>query len=212
MNDVMSGGLHRLWKRTMMREVNPSADASLLDVAGGSGDITRLFLKAAPKGHVTLTDINEDMLEQGRRRMVDENLIQRVTVQQADAQNLPFEDNSFDHYTIAFGIRNVTDIDQALREAYRVLKPGGSFVCLEFSQVTNPLMRAIYERYSFDVIPAVGHMITGDRAAYQYLVESIRRFPDADSFEHKVEAAGFVHCRYKRLTQGVVAIHKGWKI
>ncbi|PCI33165.1 MAG: bifunctional demethylmenaquinone methyltransferase/2-methoxy-6-polyprenyl-1,4-benzoquinol methylase UbiE [Alphaproteobacteria bacterium] len=220
MNDVMSGGLHRLWKNDMIRVMRPEPGMTLLDVAGGTGDIAFRFLDAAkkreradsPAAEVTVCDINASMLEVGRDRAIDRGILRNIDWVCGNAEGLSFPDNSFDVYTIAFGIRNVTNIDKALAEAYRVLKPGGRFLCLEFSKVNTPLLRKIYDSYSFHILPRFGEMITGDRKSYQYLVESIRQFPTQDKFKSMISEAGFSRVTYRNMTGGVVALHSGWKI
>lgn len=212
MNDVMSLGIHRIWKQQFIRKLHPRPNTHLLDVAGGTGDIAFRFLDANPSGEVTLCDINHAMLENGYRRAVDENRLNHLEWVCGNAESLPFEDNHFDYYTIAFGIRNVTHIDKALQEAYRVLKPGGKFMCLEFSHVTNPVLQKIYDNYSFHLIPAFGKIIANDRDSYQYLVESIRMFPKQENFAQMIRDASFENVNYENLTHGVVAIHSGWKI
>ena len=189
MNDFMSFGLHRIWKRDMVAELSPRAGMKYLDVAGGSGDISfRVWDKGAV---VTLTDINPDMLAVARDRAVDKGIIERIEFAEMNAEKMSYVDESFDIAGIAFGIRNVTNIDVALREFFRVLKRGGKFVCLEFSQVDNELLRQVYDAYSFNVIPKVGGLVAGDEVSYQYLVESIRKFPAADVFEKMIADAGF---------------------
>ena len=220
MNDVMSGGLHRLWKGAMIRIMRPEPGMKLLDVAGGTGDIAFRFLAAAQKrkkpgarpAEVTVCDINANMLDVGRDRAIDRGILRHIEWVCGNAESLSFPDNSFDAYSIAFGIRNVTNIDKALAEAHRVLKPGGRFLCLEFSKLDLPLIDKIYEAYSFHLLPRVGGMITGDRDSYQYLVESIRQFPPQDKFKAMIEEAGFGRVTYRNMTGGVVAIHSGWKI
>jgi len=212
MNDAMSLGTHRLWKKKLIQMINPQARKKLLDVAGGTGDISFEFLRKCPEASVTICDINENMLFQGRNRAVDKGYIKPIEWLCGDAENLPVPDRHYDYYTIAFGIRNVTHIDQALKEAYRVLKPGGQFFCLEFSKVTNAVLRRLYKLYSFQVIPKMGKLLTGDSDSYQYLVESIRKFPDQGAFKQKIEDAGFSHVTYTNLSSGVVAIHTGWRI
>jgi demethylmenaquinone methyltransferase/2-methoxy-6-polyprenyl-1,4-benzoquinol methylase len=214
MNDLMSAGLHRLWKDRLvaMLRVPRAAPFAHLDVAGGTGDVAFRVARAGTGTAVTLLDINPDMLAVGRERGEKRGLADRLTFVEANAEDLPFEDRSFDAYTIAFGIRNVPRIEQALREAFRVLKRGGRFLCLEFSKVDLPRLDSLYEAYSFEVIPRVGQAVTGDGEAYRYLVESIRRFPDADRFEAMVRAAGFGNTRLTRLSGGIVAIHQGWKL
>jgi demethylmenaquinone methyltransferase/2-methoxy-6-polyprenyl-1,4-benzoquinol methylase len=216
MNDLMSAGLHRLWKDDLVAMVNPPRGQraySHLDVAGGTGDVAFRILRAGgPNVRVTLADISPEMLGEGRRRAEAEGLLGRCAFSVGNAEALPFSDKSFDGYTIAFGIRNVTHIDRALAEAYRVLKPGGRFLCLEFSQVDVPLLDSVYDAYSFTVIPAVGKVVTGDGHPYRYLVESIRTFPKQDEFRSMIEAAGFANTAYRNLTGGIVAIHSGWRI
>lgn len=211
MNDLMSGGLHRLWKNSFVSWLAPRDGMHIMDVAGGTGDIAfRMLSRAYCK--VTVADINPHMLEQGRNRAIDRNLLSGIEWLCADAESLPCPDNHFDAYTIAFGIRNVTDIDKALREAYRVLKPGGRFMCLEFSAVAQPWLQKLYDAYSFNVIPRVGQWVTGSAESYQYLVESIRKFPDQKHFATMIKNAGFGNVQYRNLTQGVVAIHSGRKL
>ncbi len=213
MNDLMSAGLHRLWKDRLVAMVNPPRRGTFehLDVAGGTGDVAFRVAKAG--GHqtaVTVLDINADMLEVGRARAAKRGL--DLTFIEANAEDLPFADGSFNAYTIAFGIRNVPRIAVALREAFRVLKRGGQFLCLEFSRVDLPGIDRLYEAYSFAVIPRIGQAVTGDGASYRYLVESIRRFPDADTFAGMIDTAGFRSTSFVRLTGGIVAIHRGWKL
>jgi demethylmenaquinone methyltransferase / 2-methoxy-6-polyprenyl-1,4-benzoquinol methylase len=216
MNDLMSGGLHRLWKDDLVAMLNPprgQGTFSHLDVAGGTGDVAFRILRAGgPNVRVTLADISPEMVGEGRKRAEADGLLGRCTFSVGNAEALPFPDKSFDGYTIAFGIRNVTHIDRALAEAYRVLKPGGRFLCLEFSQVDVPLLDGIYDAYSFTVIPAIGKVVTGDGHPYRYLVESIRTFPKQDDFKAMIEDAGFAKVTYRNLTGGVVAIHSGWRI
>lgn len=215
MNDLMSGGLHRLWKDKFVGGITLKKGTNILDMAGGTGDIAFRILEKAKKQrasiNITISDINEEMLGQGRVRAIDRGIVEGVEWQQADAEKLPFKKDSFDCYTIAFGIRNVTHIDKALKEAFRVLKPGGHFYCLEFSNVNNPLLKKIYDVYSFEMIPRIGRAVTGNKDAYQYLVESIRKFPDRDRFTQMIEKAGFAKVHSKSLTKGVVAIHTGVK-
>lgn len=216
MNDLMSGGLHRLWKQHMVSLLQPSEGAELLDLAGGTGDIAFRFMDQAKKQHIkvsaVITDINEAMLEEGRKRAVDSNHIEGLDWQVVNAEEIPFDDNRFDYVSMAFGIRNVTDRPKALKEIYRVLKPKGKFVCMEFSQVDEPTLAMIYDAYSFHVIPKLGELVAGDRDSYQYLVESIREFPDKQAFKGMIEEAGFKQVRYTTLTKGAVAIHSGWKL
>lgn len=215
MNDLMSAGLHRLWKDTFVAglRVPKNAPYRHLDVAGGTGDIAfRILESGGPRTHVTVLDINGDMLEVGRERAAGRYEEGQIDFIEANAEELPFEDNSFNSYTVAFGIRNVPRIDRALSEACRVLKPGGRFMCLEFSRVDVPLLDKVYDAYSFAVIPKIGQMVTGDADSYRYLVESIRRFPPPAAFARMMENAGFRRVSHKPLTAGVVAIHSGWKI
>ncbi|MEM1375116.1 MAG: bifunctional demethylmenaquinone methyltransferase/2-methoxy-6-polyprenyl-1,4-benzoquinol methylase UbiE [Pseudomonadota bacterium] len=212
MNDVMSAGIHRLWKDAMMDWLAPRAGQSLLDVAGGTGDVAFRFLARAGRGHATVLDLTEDMLLEGRKRAEADSMAHQLDWVVGDAMALPFEDNTFDVYTISFGIRNVTRPQEALNEAHRVLKPGGRLMVLEFSQLPNPLLQAGYDAYSFNVIPEMGRLITGDRDSYQYLVESIRKFPDQDTFLEMVRTAGFENPKYRNLTQGVACLHSGWKL
>ena len=212
MNDIMSMGIHRLWKRQMIALLSPKENSTLLDVAGGTGDIAERFLHQAPKGKVALCDINEEMLNEGKARAINRNLWQSLTFACGDAAALPFAEYSTDYYTIAFGIRNVTHRQEALKEAYRVLKPGGKFMCLEFSHVHHPLLKSLYERYSFEIIPHMGKLIAGDEDSYRYLVESIAVFPKPEIFALEMEEAGFRHVHIKPLTGGIAAIHSGWKI
>ena len=219
MNDLMSAGLHRVWKDVLATKANPSRRPGWreLDVAGGTGDVAfRLVEKsrgpAGPAAHVTVSDINASMLDVGRERAARRGLRAHVDFVEANAEKLPFEDATFDCYTIAFGIRNVPRIPLALGEARRVLKPGGRFLCLEFSDVDVPLLERFYEQWSFRVIPRIGRVVTGDSDSYRYLVESIRKFPDQETFAATIREAGFERVDYTNLTGGVVAIHSGWKI
>lgn len=214
MNDLMSMGIHRVWKDTLIDWLAPTPAMQLLDVAGGTGDIAFRFLDRlgarATSAHATVCDINEEMLAVGRQRCSQRQLAERMTFVCGDAEKLPFPDESFDAYTIAFGIRNVTRIDEALKEARRVLKPRGHFLCLEFSKVDNPLLGQLYDFWSFNIIPAIGQAVTRDRAAYEYLVESIRRFPAREDFAAMIDAAGFRQTKWRELTAGVVTIHSAW--
>ncbi|KAL8621512.1 hypothetical protein ACOMHN_026184 [Nucella lapillus] len=267
MNDVMSGGIHRLWKDHFVGRLAPTAGTKLIDVAGGTGDIAFRFLKyvhsqSSPRrpGHdsnipmprevkaqeytdpadgspssssssssseeeegegrkagrgrsqVTVFDINQAMLDVGKQRAVKQGLTSDVTWVQGNAESLPFSDCSFDAYTIAYGIRNCTNVQQVVDEAYRVLKPGGRFMCLEFSQVPNPLLRSVYDTYSFNVIPVMGQLIASDWKSYQYLVESIRQFPEQEEFCDMIRSSGFRMVTYENLTFGVTAIHSGFKL
>lgn len=211
MNDLMSGGWHRFWKDTMVAQLLPARNMHLLDVAGGTGDIAFRFLKASTHSKVTVCDINPHMLEEGRNRAIDRNILTNIEWVCGNAEKLPMEDMSVDAYTIAFGIRNVTDIPAALREVYRVLKPGGRFLCLEFSHVKPDGLRWLYDQYSAHVIPKIGGMIVGDEEPYRYLVESIRTFPKQDEFVQMIKDAGFSRVSYRNLTGGVVALHSGWR-
>jgi demethylmenaquinone methyltransferase/2-methoxy-6-polyprenyl-1,4-benzoquinol methylase len=212
MNDLMSGGVHRLWKDAMMDWLAPRAGQRLLDVAGGTGDIAFRFLKRAGDARAVVCDLTEAMLVEGRKRAEAAQLAERLDWVVGDAMALRFPDRSFDVYTISFGIRNVTRIADALAEAFRVLRPGGRLMVLEFSQLPVPGMQWLYDRYSFNVIPALGKAVTGDRDSYQYLVESIRKFPDQESFAAMIRAAGFGQVSYRNLTMGVAALHSGWKL
>ncbi|MGJ8582716.1 MAG: bifunctional demethylmenaquinone methyltransferase/2-methoxy-6-polyprenyl-1,4-benzoquinol methylase UbiE [Marinosulfonomonas sp.] len=212
MNDVMSGGIHRIWKDAMMDWLAPRNGQKLLDVAGGTGDVAFRFLKRAPESQAVVLDMTEQMLIEGRQRAEASRLAEKLDWIVGDAMALPFKDATFDVYTISFGIRNVTRIPDALSEAYRVLKPGGRLMVLEFSQLPNPAMQKAYDLYSFNVIPRMGKLIANDSASYQYLVESIRKFPDQDSFASMIRDAGFDQVKYRNLTMGVAALHSGWKL
>jgi demethylmenaquinone methyltransferase / 2-methoxy-6-polyprenyl-1,4-benzoquinol methylase len=209
MNDAMSGGMHRLWKDRFVRRLQPRAGEQVLDMAGGTGDIA--FRIAATGASVTVADINPAMLEVGMARAAKRGLDGLVWTE-ANAEKLSFPDRFFDAYTIAFGIRNVTDIPAALREAHRVLRRGGRFFCLEFSTVTWPGFKDVYDLYSHRVVPRLGQALAGDPDSYRYLVESIRRFPDMPAFEGMIRDAGFVRTRVEPIMGGLVAIHSGWKI
>jgi len=212
MNDVMSVGIHRIWKEAMMDWLAPRAGQKLLDVAGGTGDVSFKFLGRAGSGHAIVCDITESMLVAGRQRAEAESMSGSLDWVVGDAMALPFEDNTFDVYTISFGIRNVTRPQEALNEAYRVLRPGGRLMVLEFSQLPNPMMQAAYDAYSFNVIPQMGQLIAGDRDSYQYLVESIRKFPNQETFLGMVKTAGFGNAKYRNLSLGIAALHSGWKL
>lgn len=213
MNDLMSAGVHRLWKDTLVnKHIRPTADLKFLDVAGGTGDIAFRIAKAAGTAeNITVSDINAHMLEVGKSRAIDHGFVGGFKWQVANAEALPFKDNSFDVYTISFGLRNVTHIDTALREAYRVLRPGGRFFCMEFSHLENESLQKIYDLYSFTVIPKMGELVTNDRESYQYLVESIRAFPKRDELCQRLRKAGFDMAKATPLTFGTVAIHEAWK-
>ncbi|MBN9006151.1 MAG: bifunctional demethylmenaquinone methyltransferase/2-methoxy-6-polyprenyl-1,4-benzoquinol methylase UbiE [Rhizobiales bacterium] len=216
MNDLMSGGLHRVWKDVMITTLNPprnDAPFALLDVAGGTGDIAFRAAKASGFGFTaTVCDINGDMLAVGRERAIKQHLDHQVSFVEGNAEALAFPDRSFDAYTIAFGIRNVPRIDQALREAYRVLRPGSRFLCLEFSTVDVPGLDKIYDLFSFKVIPPLGRAVTGDAESYQYLVESIRKFPRPNAFAEMIRDAGFARVSHQILSGGIVALHSGWRL
>jgi demethylmenaquinone methyltransferase / 2-methoxy-6-polyprenyl-1,4-benzoquinol methylase len=216
MNDLMSAGLHRVWKNLMINALNPprgEAPFALLDVAGGTGDIAFRAAKAAGSGfRATVCDINSDMLGVGRERAAAGLLDDRVSFVEGNAEALAFPDRAFDAYTIAFGIRNVPRIDAALTEAYRVLKPGGRFLALEFSTVDMPGLDRIYDLFSFKVIPPLGRAVTGDAESYQYLVESIRKFPRPGAFAEMIRAAGFSRVTWQSLSGGIVALHSGWRL
>ena len=216
MNDLMSMGLHRVWKELMINALNPprgDRPFALLDVAGGTGDIAFRAAKAAGPGfRATVCDINSDMLEVGRERAAARQLDGRVSFVEGNAEALAFSNSSFDAYTIAFGIRNVPRIDLALGEAFRVLKPGSRFLCLEFSTVDMPGLDRIYDLFSFRVIPPLGRAVTGDAESYRYLVESIRQFPKPNAFAERIRAAGFTRVTWQSLSGGIVALHSGWRL
>ena len=212
MNDVMSLGVHRIWKEAMMDWLAPRPSQKLLDVAGGTGDISFKFLKRAGFGHATVLDITENMLIEGRKRAEANQVLDSLNWVVGDAMALPFADNSFDVYTISFGIRNVTRPQEALNEAFRVLRPGGRLMVLEFSQIPVPLVQKAYDFYSFNVIPRMGKLIANDRDSYQYLIESIRKFPNQETFLSMVRQAGFENANYRNLSLGIAALHSGWKI
>jgi demethylmenaquinone methyltransferase/2-methoxy-6-polyprenyl-1,4-benzoquinol methylase len=216
MNDLMSAGLHRVWKDIMITTLDPpkrDRPFALLDVAGGTGDIAfRAARKAGAGFHATVCDINADMLAVGRARAEKQHLDSQVAFVEGNAEELAFPDRSFDAYTIAFGIRNVPRIDSALREAYRVLRPGSRFLCLEFSTVEVPGLDRLYDLFSFKVIPPLGRMVTGDAESYQYLVESIRKFPKPNAFADLIREAGFSRVSWQVLSGGIVALHSGWRL
>jgi len=213
MNDLMSGGLHRLWKDDLIGWLAPPKGSHafvLLDVAGGTGDVATRFLRVAGSGaSAVICDISAEMMKVGRQRARG---WERLSFVQGNAEDLPFPAKSFDAYTIAFGMRNLTRIDKALNEAFRVLKPGGRFLCLEFSAVETPILDTLYDAYSMNAIPALGALVAGDIASYRYLVESIRRFPDQKSFMGMIETIGFERVRYRNLTGGIAAMHSAWRL
>lgn len=216
MNDVMSGGLHRLWKDDLVNWLMPPRRAvpwRHLDVAGGTGDIALRVMRAAgPNARSVICDISGEMLEAGRRRLAKLPEGERITFVEGNAEALPFSDRTQDAYTIAFGIRNVTHIDVALKEAFRVLKPGGRLLCLEFSEVQVPLLDNLYDAWSFQAIPRLGKLVAGDEASYRYLVESIRRFPNQERFKAMIAGAGFERVQHRNLSGGIAALHSGWRI
>jgi demethylmenaquinone methyltransferase/2-methoxy-6-polyprenyl-1,4-benzoquinol methylase len=218
MNDLMSGGIHRLWKAEMVGSLHPRPGQVLLDVAGGTGDIALRALphfaveRPAPAGSIVVCDTSERMLEVGRARSLDQGILEGIEWVCADAEWLPVRDRSVDLYTIAFGLRNVTRIDAALAEARRVLKPGGRFLCLEFTPETTPFLQPLYDLYSFYIVPRLGRMVTGNWEAYSYLVESIRRFPRQSELCEMIARAGFDRVRFRNLTGGVAAFHSAWRL
>jgi demethylmenaquinone methyltransferase/2-methoxy-6-polyprenyl-1,4-benzoquinol methylase len=212
MNDLMSGGIHRLWKRVTIQMSGVRAGHKVLDIAGGTGDLAAKFSSiVGPEGTVVLADINDSMLKVGRDRLVDRGITDNVRFSQADAQHLPFPDNTFDVITIAFGLRNVTDKDMALRSMLRVLKPGGKLLVLEFSKPPNPLLSKIYDGYSFNVLPKLGKLFANDADSYQYLAESIRVHPNQETLLQMMDTAGFENTDYHNMTGGIVALHRGVK-
>jgi len=213
MNDLMSGGIHRLWKARLIEKLDPRPGQTLLDLAGGTGDIARGFLaRAGTSGAAIVCDINESMIRRGRDRSIDAGIVDAITWITGDAENLPFVSGCVDLCTISFGLRNVTRIAAALKEAWRVLKPGGRFFCLEFSRVEAPLLRRAYDLYSFAVLPRLGQVVARDRDAYQYLVESIRRFPAQEELAAMMREAGFEQVNWRNLSGGIAAIHVGWRL
>ena len=212
MNDLMSGGLHRLWKRYAIDQAAVRSGQSVLDLAGGTGDLAREFAsQVGATGQVTLADINANMLVEGRSRLIDAGVAGNLTIAQADAENLPFADASFDCVTIAFGLRNVTDKNAALASMLRVLKAGGKLLILEFSKPADVLKPA-YDLYSFRVLPLLGKLVAGDESSYRYLAESIRMHPDQETLLEMMKSAGFERCRYHNLSGGIVALHVGYKL
>ncbi len=213
MNDVMSAGLHRIWKRYTLDMARLKPGQHALDVAGGTGDLAiKMAAMVGDKGHVVLSDINEAMLEQGRRRLIDEGIVGNVSCVLADAEHLPFEDDQFDVVTVAFGLRNVTNKDAALRAMHRVLKPGGQLLVLEFSKMVVPGVSKLYDWYSFNVLPKLGEALVNDADSYRYLAESIRMHPDQPTLLKMLDDAGFEQTRYHNLSGGIVALHRGFKV
>jgi len=217
MNDLMSAGLHRIWKAALIDQLRPRPGMHLLDVAGGTGDIATRFLDAlagkdtASPGHVTVCDVNREMLDVGRDRAINSGRLQGLDWVCGDAENLPFPDKFVDAYTIAFGIRNVADRDAALREAWRVLKPGSPFLCLEFVPADFGALQSLYDFYSFRVVPTLGQVVAKDKDSYKYLVESIRKFPRPAKFREMIETAGFSNCRTRVMAGGMVVLFSGWR-
>ena len=212
MNDLMSFGIHRVWKQITIESSGVRPGGRVLDLAGGTGDLAAAFSKrVGDKGQVVLADINSAMLEVGRDKLIDTGNYNRIQWVQADAEKLPFEEKSFDCVTIAFGLRNVTRKEEALKSIYSVLKPGGRLLVLEFSKPASPILEQIYDKYSFELLPKMGKWVTGDAESYQYLAESIRKHPDQETLRAMMETAGFSQASYTNLTGGVVALHKGFR-
>lgn len=212
MNDLMSGGLHRLWKRFAIDQATVHRGQTVLDLAGGTGDLARTFTQQVGRsGQVVLADINAAMLQEGRRRLIDAGVAGNLSIVQVNAETLPFATECFDCVTIAFGLRNVTDQDAALRSVFRVLKPGAKLLVLEFSKPADAI-RPVYDTYSFKVLPLLGKLIANDEKSYQYLAESIRMHPDQDTLLEMMQSAGFERCRFHNLAMGIVALHVGYKI
>jgi demethylmenaquinone methyltransferase/2-methoxy-6-polyprenyl-1,4-benzoquinol methylase len=212
MNDLMSAGIHRIWKRFTIELSGVRPGQQVLDIAGGTGDLAAKFSKiVGPTGRVVLADINESMLRVGRDKLTDLGIVENIEYAQANAECLPFPDNSFDCITIAFGLRNVTDKDAALRSMLRVLKPGGRLLILEFSKPKHALLSKVYDEYSFKVLPKIGKLVTNDEDSYRYLAESIRMHPDQETLQTMMEDAGFARCEFHNMTGGIVAVHKGIK-
>jgi demethylmenaquinone methyltransferase/2-methoxy-6-polyprenyl-1,4-benzoquinol methylase len=212
MNDLMSAGIHRVWKRFTIEVSAVRSGQRVLDIAGGTGDLTAKFSElVGPEGEVVLADINDSMLKVGRDRMIDSGHVGNIEYVQANAECLPFPDNHFDVVSIAFGLRNVTDKDEALRSMHRVLKPGGRLLVLEFSKPGNELLSRAYDTYSFKVLPVIGKLVAGDSDSYQYLAESIRMHPDQEKLIEMMENAGFDNCEFFNMTGGIVALHRGLK-
>ena len=213
MNDLMSLGIHRIWKRVAVQLSNVRNGEAVLDLAGGTGDLTTLYEKRVGKeGKVVLADINAAMLYTGRDRLIDRGLVSNIHYTQVNAEKLPFADNTFDCVCIAFGLRNVTDKDAALRSMHRVLKPGGRLIILEFSHPTNKLTEKAYDLYSFNLLPKIGSLVAKDSDSYRYLAESIRMHPKQDELKQMMETAGLERCEYFNMTQGIVAVHRGYKM
>ena len=215
MNDLMSGGIHRIWKSAMIDWLRPRPSQRFLDVAGGTGDIALRILDRlghSPGARILVCDLTEAMLTVGRDRALDQGVLNGIDWLSGDAESLPLADRSVDVYTVAFGLRNVTHLERALTEARRVLAPGGRFLCLEFSHVVVPVLARLYDRYSFSALPALGGLVADNRDAYRYLAESIRRFPDQNSFAGMIEAAGMAQVRYRNLSAGVAAMHSAWRL
>ena len=212
MNDFMSLGIHRVWKESMLDWLAPRRGQSLIDVAGGTGDIAFNFIKRAKTGaNATILDLTESMMIEGKKKTIDLPEESQINWVCGDAMRMPFSDRTFDVYTISFGIRNVTNISKTLSEAYRVLKPGGRLMILEFSSVNNDLISWIYDKYSFNIIPKLGEFVSNDRESYQYLVESIRKFPNQEKFSEMIINEGFRKVKYRDLTFGIAALHSAWK-
>lgn len=213
MNDLMSFGIHRIWKRLAVQLSNVRSGERVLDLAGGTGDLTMLFHKRVGKeGEVVLADINASMLTNGRSRLIDKGFINNIHFAQVNAEKLPFEDNSFDCVCIGFGLRNVTDKDAALRSMHRILKPGGRVIVLEFSHPTDKITEKLYDFYSFNILPKMGEWVAKDGDSYQYLAESIRMHPKQEELKQMMQNAGLERCEYYNMTQGIVAVHRGYKI
>lgn len=213
MNDLMSFGIHRLWKRFTIERSGVRRGQRVLDLAGGTGDLASKFARlVGAEGKVVLSDINASMLEQGRQRLTDEGIVGNVEYVRANAECLPFPDNYFDCITMAFGLRNVTDKESALRSIFRVLKPGGRALILEFSKPVTPGLSSVYDLYSFKILPKIGKLVTNDEASYQYLAESIRMHPDQQTLKQMMQEAGFEKCDFNNMTGGIVALHSGYKL
>ncbi len=212
MNDLMSMGVHRLWKKFAIEMSGASEGQEILDLAGGTGDLSLQFAKiVGPKGRVVLSDINESMLLNGRNRLINEGVLGNVEYVQINAEQIPFPENSFDCITISFGLRNVTDKDKALRSIYKALKPGGRLLILEFSKPTDQKLKSVYDFYSFNILPFIGKVVANDESSYKYLAESIRMHPDQDTLREMMDEAGFDRTEYFNMTGGVVALHRGFK-